>query len=133
MDKKDYDLNQYDKVTKLLMNFKFLPQMQGFEYLRSAILYCLDKGEDLSGVTTEIYPILAEKYNTQITSIERNIRKVIDKAFSFGGLLSLNDYFDTIVYTNKFKFSNNEIISIFVELLRLDRMKEKVCEKGKGA
>ncbi len=126
----DYELSKYDKVTKLLLNFKFLPQMQGFEFLRSAILYYWEKGEDLSGITTEVYPILAKKYNTQITSIERNIRKVIDKAYTFGGLLSLNDYFDTIVYTNKFKFSNNEIIAIFVELLKLDQLKQSICDKN---
>lgn len=127
MNKLEYEIHNYDKVTKLLLDFKFHPQMQGFEFLRSAVLYYLDKGDDLSGITTDVYPLLAEKYNTQVSSVERNIRKIIDKAYKFGGLLSINDYFDTILYTNKFKYSNYEIISILVEIIRLDNLKEELC------
>lgn len=123
------EATNYDKVTKLMLSFKFQPQMQGFDYLRSAILYHLNHDRKVGGVTTEVYPILATQYNTKEASIERSIRKIIEKSFESGGLLSINYYFDAIVYTNKFKFSNNEIIAIFVEIIKLDNLKRQVCRQ----
>ncbi len=132
MDKLDKEIYNYDKVTKLLLSFKFLPQMLGFDYIRSAILFYLERGEDLSGITTDLYPVLAKHYKTQVASVERNIRRAVETAHDLGGFLSLNDFFDNIVYTNNVNFSNNEIIAILVEIINLDNKKQIICEQSKN-
>ena len=121
----------YHRVTNLLLNFKFQPESLGFEYLRSAVLYYLDTNHSTAGITTEVYPLLAQKYNTKEASIERNIRMCVENAYENGGLLTLNDYYGAVVYTNKFKFSNSEIISILVELIKLDDLKRKITKQVK--
>lgn len=118
----------YEKVTKLMINFKFKPQIQGFEFIRSAVLYVLKTETKSSCITTKLYPYLAKKFNTNQSCVERSIRRSIDLAFGAGGLLSINDYYGGIVYTNNIKFSNSEVISILVEIIRLDSLKRRVCE-----
>lgn len=119
----------YENVTKLMLNCRFMPQMQGFDYIRSAVLYYLKQDKKKKGITTELYPMLAKQYNTKETSVERNIRKCIDTAFRTNGLLSINDYFGAVVYTNSFKFSNFEMISVLVEIIRLDKVRKRFCDK----
>ncbi len=118
----------YDKVTKLLLSCKFQPQMLGFDYIRCAILYYLENKDRICGITTEVYPYLACAFNTKEINIERSIRKIIDKAYEAGGLLSINEYYDAIVYTNKFKFTNSEMIAVLVEIIKLDQLKEHFCD-----
>lgn len=130
MDNINLDKNvdkDYQRVTNLMTNLKFKPILLGFDFLRSAVLLCLKNKNSVEGITTEVYPIIAKEYHTKVTAVERNIRISIENAFNNGGLLSLNDYYNAIVYTNNIKFTNSEIIAILVEILRLDDLKRKVC------
>ena len=122
----EYKEKDYNKVTNLMLNLKFKPQMQGFDYIRSAVLYYLKSGS-ISNITTEVYPVLAKIYGTREQSIERSIRLSIENAYSCSGFLSLNEYFGAIVYTNKFRYSNSEIIAIMVEVIKLDRLRKSFC------
>ena len=122
----EYD-GDYDKVTRLMINFKFRPNSQGFDYVRSAVLYTLESDEKAC-ITTKLYPYLAKKFNTKQPCVERSIRRSIDRAFKAGGLLSINDYYGGVVYTNNIKFSNSEMISILAEIIRLDNLKRRMCE-----
>ncbi len=119
----------FEKVTKLMLSFKIQPQVQGFDFIRSAVLYYLKENKRCSKLTTEVYPILAKQYNTKEASIERNIRKCIENAYDAGGLLSINTYYGAIVYDNKFRFSNSELISIIIEIVRLDELRRKFCSE----
>ena len=124
-------IDNYQKVTNLLLNFKFQPNMVGFDYLRRAVLYCYESNQNAANITTKLYPMLAKEFNTRAASIERGMRMSIDNAYVSGGLLTLNDYYGSIVYTNKFKFSNSEIISILVEIIKLDNLKRKIADNTK--
>ncbi len=123
----EYENKQFNKVTKLMLSLMFKPHMQGFDFLRSAVLYCLDEGS-CKRITTQLYPEIARKYNTKPASVERNIRKCVESAYLCGGLLTLNTYFDAIVYKNDFCFSNGEMIAIMVEIINLDDQKQKFCK-----
>ena len=125
------DIDNYQRVTNLMLSFKFQPNMLGFDFLRRAVLYCYESNQNAANITTELYPMLAKEFNTKPASIERGMRMSIDNAYIGGGLLSLNDYYGSIVYTNKFKFSNSEIISILVEIIKLDDLKRKITDKTK--
>lgn len=114
-----------DLCTTILMCLKINPGSLGFDYMRQAIILCYNDRSLLKLITKKLYPQVANIFNVKANIVERSIRAAIDKAYSCGGLLGLNDFYNVIVYTNKFKFTNSELIAIIVEKIRIDIMKEK--------
>jgi two-component system response regulator (stage 0 sporulation protein A) len=58
------------------------PHMNGYQFLREAILYSLCHSRTLIPVTKALYPAVAEKFNTTPQKVERAIRNVIDTAWT---------------------------------------------------
>ena len=120
----------YQEVTMILNNFKIPANMAGFDFLRSAVLECVKNKELCDGNTTLLYRHLAEKLETNVPHIERNIRNAIDRAFNLNGLLAINEYCNTVVYQNNFKFTNSELIYSLVEIVKIRIMKKKLAKKS---
>lgn len=100
-----------------------------YDYLREAIQFCLEDQSLIDGITTRLYPKVAEKFKVKASVIERGIRNIIDKAYQKGGLLEINTLFNKIVYNNDFKFSNSEFIALIVYKIRIDIAKEEIAKK----
>lgn len=110
----------YHKVTEIILNLGIKPKMLGFDYLRYAvILQTANESLKLS----EIYDQIATVYNTKPHSVERGIRNAITSAHNSGGLLSINDYYDNIIYNNGNKYTNSELISMIAEIVNLEILK----------
>lgn len=118
-------MEKSNEITELLINLKINPNMAGFDYLRAAVDFCLKDEALKSNITTRLYPLLSKRFKTKPSIIERCIRFAITSAFENGGLLYLNNFYDTIVYKNNFIYSNAELISIIVEKIQLDRVLKK--------
>lgn len=114
----------YDEVTQILISFKIPFGMSGFDYLRNAVLKCVEEEEYLNQVTNKLYPYLADKFETNQLHIERNIRSAIEKAYDLNGLLTLNEYCKQVVYKNEYKFTNSEMIVLVLEILKIKLYKK---------
>lgn len=117
----------YEKATNILLELKIQPGMHGFDYLRKSIELCLQDGNLVNHITTKLYPRVAEYFNVKPSIIERCIRNAINYSYKIKGLLGLNNIYDTIIYKNDFKPSNSELISIVVEKIRIDLLKENLA------
>ena len=122
MDKIIYNEN-YNRVTEILLRLGIKPKMLGFDYLRYAVILQVEN-ENLK--LMKIYNIIATDYNTKSHSVEKGIRNAITCAYNMGGLLSINEYYDMIIYTNDSKFTNLELITIICELLNLEKTKKQI-------
>lgn len=61
-------------VHEYLVRNGIFPSHSGFTFLVDAIIYCLGEGKPIWGtLSNEIYPYLAEKYNKNVKSIEKDI------------------------------------------------------------
>lgn len=123
------DDENYYEVTMLLNRFKVPMSMLGFEYLRSAVLGCLNDDKLNESITKNIYPFLAEKYNTNVQHVERNIRNAIQRAYELDGFYFINEIFDMVIYNNKYSFSNGEMIFILVGIMKIKIAKKQLAEK----
>ena len=110
----------YNRVTEMLLRLGIKPKMIGFDYLRYAVILQADN-EKLT--LMKIYSIIAEDYDTKSYSVEKGIRNAITCAYNTGGLLSINEYYDMVIYTNDYKFTNLELITIICELINLEKRK----------
>ena len=120
------DKEHFAEVTDVMLKLGLKPKFVGFEYMREAIEMYINKGACDEKLTTEIYPRIASNHEVTVTHIERNIRIVINDAFKSDGLLSINEFYDSVVYDNSYVLSNGELISIIVEIIRLSQIRKRL-------
>lgn len=119
------EINIYEKATNMLLELKIQPELVGFDYLRKAIVLCVEDMSLISTITSKLYPMVGEYFNVNASIVERCIRNAIEQSYKNGGLLGINNFYDTIIYTNDYKFANSELIAIIVEKIQIDRLKEE--------
>ena len=119
----------FKRCTDILLNLKIQPDVLGFNYLRNAILICLDDQTLLENITGALYPRLAKLYGVKASIIERCMRDAVNTAFVKGGLLGLNNLYDKVIYKNDFRPSSTELIAIIVEKLRIENIKNTLLQR----
>jgi len=93
--------------------------IKGYHYLREAILMVVNNMDLLSGITKELYPGIAMKFNTTPSRVERAIRHAIEVAWSRGRLDTINKLFGYTVHDEKGKPTNGEFIAMVADKLRM--------------
>lgn len=79
----DNKINNIDNaVSDILRKIGIPIKMVGYKYLKEAIMVAIDDPDALMSVTKNIYPQVAGKYGTSAGNVERNIRYVIESAWS---------------------------------------------------
>ena len=124
----DKNAQIFKRCTDILLNLKIQPDVLGFNYLRNAILICLDDQTLLENITGALYPRLAKLYAVKASIIERCMRDAVNNAFVKGGLLGLNNLYDKVIYKNDFRPSSTELIAIIVEKLRIEKIKNSLLQ-----
>ncbi len=104
----------YRKITEILLKLGVKPKMSGFEYLRDATVLQYENSEMK---LMDIYKKVAEKHNAKPGSVEKNIRNAITAAFNVGGLLTINEFYNTVMYDNTEKYTNLELITLICEII----------------
>lgn len=76
--------NMEKRIIKMLHEMGVPPHFKGFTYLRDAVVMCQSRGYVGGGLTKEIYPTLATKYNATIGGVEAAIRNAVVTAWENG-------------------------------------------------
>ena len=71
-------------VTNVIHEVGVPAHIKGYQYLRTAIVMCVEDMEMLSSITKLLYPTIAKKYKTTSSRVERAIRHAIEVAWSRG-------------------------------------------------
>lgn len=100
------------EVTNILHQMGVPAHVKGYQYLREAILLILDDVNLLGAVTKELYPLVAEKYGTSASRVERAIRHAIELAWSRGNVDMMVNFFGYTINTEKGKPTNSEFIAM---------------------
>lgn len=116
------NVNLEIEVTSILHQMGVPAHVKGYQYLRDAILFILDDINLLGAVTKELYPLVAEKYNTSASRVERAIRHAIELAWSRGNVDMMVNYFGYTINTEKGKPTNSEFIAMVADKIRLQFM-----------
>ncbi|MBQ7047140.1 MAG: sporulation transcription factor Spo0A [Oscillospiraceae bacterium] len=106
-------------VTEVIHQLGVPAHIKGYHYLREAILSSLERKELLESVTKELYPSVAQKFDTTSSRVERAIRHAIEIAWDRGNLDTLNSFFGYTVNTCKGKPTNSEFIALITDKIRL--------------
>lgn len=120
------EIEDYEYLTKILINMGITPDKLGFEYLRYAILLVAKDTSYLQAITKRLYPDIAKEYKVKSRDIERCIRFAIGQAYNYGGLLEINNLYGAVVYKNDYKPTNGELIGILADNLIMRAKRKKV-------
>lgn len=74
------------------LGFSF--RLRGTVYLEEGILYIAVSGRTDVSATKELYPYIAEKFDTNAGNVERNIRVAIEKVWTLNELEQIRRFYD---------------------------------------
>lgn len=106
------------KISRLLHELGIPSNVKGYEYVREAILE-LYNNQNL-GITKEIYPKIANKYNTSVSKVERSIRHAIEVSSNRGNIELMEEIFGHSVDIERAKPTNSEFIVTIADKLKLE-------------
>jgi len=94
--------------------------------MRSAIVYMVASGDRLYDIrmTTELYPAIAQEFNSTAKRVERNIRNAIEVAWNRGSIAMQHEIFGYTVKDTKGKPTNSEFIAMLADraLMQLKKL-----------
>lgn len=115
-----YNSNIQVSITKILHELGIPSHIKGYQYIREGIGIIFNKPETIGGITKELYPELALKYDTTVSRVERAIRHAIEISWNRGNIKYMEDLFGNSVDIDRAKPTNSEFIVTVADKLRLD-------------
>ena len=116
----DHDLEL--TITGILHQIGVPAHIKGYHYLRSSIMMSVKQPEIINAITKELYPSVANKYNTTSSRVERAIRHAIEVAWDRGDVDVLNSYFGYTIHNSRGKPTTSEFIAMISDRLRLKNL-----------
>ena len=117
---KDDDDTVEALVTNVIHEIGVPAHIKGYQYIREAISMVYDNPEIVGGITKELYPTLAGKFDTTVSRVERAIRHAIEVSWNRGDWDLMEEVFGHSVDIDKAKPTNSEFIVTVADKLRLE-------------
>ena len=118
-----YHNNLQISITKILHELGIPSHIKGYQYIREGIGIIYEHPETIGGITKELYPELAEKFDTTVSRVERAIRHAIEVSWNRGNWELMEEIFGHSVDIDKAKPTNSEFIVTVADKLRLEHNK----------
>lgn len=117
-DKNEVQYDEYElKVVLLLRKVGVPPHVNGYEYIKAALIYYHETDNRGKPVTKYLYADIAKKYDTTIWRIERAMDRAIDAAYDIN-LPGLREVGGDIYPSKSSRPSNVLFLSILDEYLK---------------
>ena len=121
-----YQNNLEISVTRMLHELGMPSHIKGYQYIREGIMMIYNNPEIIGGITKELYPDVASKFDTTVSRVERAIRHAIEVSWNRGNWDLMEEIFGHSVDIDKAKPTNSEFIVTIADKLRLEFMKQGV-------
>ena len=107
-------------VTNIIHEMGVPAHIKGYHYLRDAILQVIEDVSLLGAVTKELYPMIANQYQTTPSRVERAIRHAIELAWDRGNVEMMTKFFGYTINLQRGKPTNSEFIAMIADKLRIE-------------
>lgn len=119
-DKKKDQKNLEALVTNVIHEVGVPAHIKGYQYLREAIMMVVNNIDIINQITKQLYPEIANKYETTPSRVERAIRHAIEVAWTRGQAETVESIFGYTISAAKGKPTNSEFIAMIADKLRLE-------------
>ena len=107
-------------ITKILHQLGIPSHIKGYQYIRDGVSMIFENPNMIGGITKELYPELASKFDTTVSRVERAIRHAIEVSWNRGNWDLMEEIFGNSVDIDRAKPTNSEFIVTVADKLRLD-------------
>lgn len=107
-------------ISELVHKMGVPAHVKGYTYLSEAIKMVVNDRELMSAITKELYPTIADRYETKPSRVERAIRHAIEIAWERNDKETTDELFGNSLNKGKKKPTNSEFISIVAERVRIE-------------
>ncbi|OPY56326.1 MAG: Stage 0 sporulation protein A [Pelotomaculum sp. PtaU1.Bin035] len=107
-------------VTNIIHEMGVPAHIKGYHYLRDAILMVINEVNLLGAITKELYPMIAIKFQTTPSRVERAIRHAIELAWDRGNIELMTKFFGYTINLERGKPTNSEFIAMVADKLRIE-------------
>lgn len=107
------------EVSSLLHDLGIPSHVRGYKYIREGIMLLYTSREVVNLVTKDIYPEIANKFNTTSSRVERAIRHAIEISWIRGDLKVMEDIFGNSIDFERSKPTNSEFLTTIADRLKL--------------
>ncbi len=121
-----YHNNLQISITKILHELGIPSHIKGYQYIREGISILYHRPDLIGGITKELYPEVATKFDTTVSRVERAIRHAIEVSWNRANWQLMEDIFGHSVDIDKAKPTNSEFIVTVADKLRLEFHKFEV-------
>ena len=118
-----YQSNLQKSITNMLHELGMPSHIKGYQYIREGISMIYNNPEIIGGITKELYPDIASKFDTTVSRVERAIRHAIEVSWNRGNWDYMEERFGHSVDIDKAKPTNSEFIVTVADKLRLEHNK----------
>ena len=115
-----YHNNLQISITKILHELGLPSHIKGYQYIREGISIIYNNPDVVGGITKELYPEIANKFDTTVSRVERAIRHAIEVSWNRGNWDLMEEIFGHSVDIDKAKPTNSEFIVTVADKLRLE-------------
>ena len=105
-------------IRRVLLDLGVPDHILGQRYLVAALTIVANDFTAVDKITSYLYPMVAEQYNTTGSRVEREIRHAIELAWDRGDLEILQVYFGNTISATKGKPTNSEFIARISNVVR---------------
>ena len=107
-------------LTRMLHELGVPSHIKGYQYIREGILILYNNPDIIGGITKELYPEIANRFDTSVSRVERAIRHAIEVSWNRGNLDLMEEIFGHSVDYDKAKPTNSEFIVTVADKLKLE-------------
>lgn len=109
-----------ERITNIFITVGIPAHIKGYQFLREAIKMAIKNPEIINSITKELYPSIANRFETSASKVERAIRHAIEVAWNRGKIENINSVFGIKVYSNNEKPTNGEFIALVADKMLLE-------------
>lgn len=118
-----YRSNLQISITNMLHELGIPSHIKGYQYIREAVEIIYTRPSVIGGITKELYPELATKFDTSVSRVERAIRHAIEVSWNRGDWSLMEEIFGHSVDIDKAKPTNSEFMVTVADKLKLEANK----------
>jgi len=113
-----------ERIGNIFLTIGIPANIKGYGFMREGIKMIVAQRGLGGGITKELYPAIAGRFQTSASKVERAIRHAIEVGFSRGRIDKVNDIFRVTAFSPKDKPTNGEFLAFLAEKMILEHFDE---------
>jgi len=109
-----------ERISNIFITVGIPAHIKGYQFLREAIKMAIQNPEIINSITKQLYPSIADRFETSASKVERAIRHAIEVAWNRGKIENINNVFGIKVYTSNDKPTNGEFIALVADKMLIE-------------